>query len=73
MSRRAKRRLADNIVSAKRKACEAGNREFAHELREALVIKVTGFGHSKEDSRRNADDIVGALDRYRKHFERDAS
>ena len=60
LSRRAKRRLADNIVSAHRKACEAGNRQFAHQLREALVIEVTGFGHGKED-------------RHRKHFEREAS
>jgi len=73
MSRRTKRRLTDNIVTAHRKACEAGNRELAHQLREALVIEVTGFGHGKKDRRRNADDVVGALDRHRKHFERDAS
>ena len=61
------------MVSAHRKVCEAGNRELAHQLREGLVNEVTSLGHGKEDRHRNADDVVGALDRHRKHFEREAS
>ena len=73
MSRLAKRQLVYNTVSAHRKVYEAGNRELAHQLREALVNEVTSLGHGKEDRHRNADDVVGALDRHRNHFEREAS
>ena len=73
MSRWAKRRLVYDIVSGHRKVCEAGNRELAHQLREALVNEVTSLGHGKEDRHRNADDVVGALDRHRKLVEREAS
>lgn len=73
MSRWAKRRLVYNVASAYRKVCEVGNRELAHQLRDALVNEVTSLGHGKEDRHRNADDVVGALDRHRKLFEREAS
>ena len=73
MSRWAKRRLVYNVASAYRKVCEVGNRELAHQLRDALVNEVTSLGHGKEDRHRNADDVVGALDRHRKHLEREAS
>ena len=73
MSRWAKRRLVYNVASAYRKVWKVGNRELAHQLREALVNEVTSLGHGKEDRHRNADDVVGALDRHRKHFEREAS
>lgn len=72
MSRRAKRRISDNIVAAHRRACENGQQELAHWLREALVVEVTGFGHGRKDRRRNADDVVGALDRHRRAFGNDA-
>lgn len=69
MSRGSNRRLSDSIVEAHRRACELGNRDLAHLLREALVVEVTGYGHGRSDRRRNTDEVSGALDRHRTAFE----
>lgn len=63
------RRLSDNIIEAHRLACERGNQLLAHLLREAMVIEATSFGHGRPDRRRDADHVVGALDRHRVTFE----